>query len=77
MISEKGSTTYEKYMKRINEETEKKQLNLELSQKVGDTVGAIALDRSGNVAATVSSGGNWLKFPGRVGHVRRKWIMLM
>ena len=40
----------------------------QLSGGVSDTVGVIAVDHSNKVAATVSSGGNWLKFPGRVGH---------
>ncbi|RLE57181.1 MAG: asparaginase [Thermoprotei archaeon] len=44
--------------------------NVELAKLLGivqDTVGAVALDRSGNVAAAVSTGGYWLKLPGRVG----------
>ncbi|EEC02647.1 asparaginase, putative, partial [Ixodes scapularis] len=32
-----------------------------------DTVGAVCLDKSGNVAAAVSSGGIWMKHSGRVG----------
>lgn len=32
-----------------------------------DTVGAVALDVRGNLAAAASSGGNWLKPPGRLG----------
>lgn len=32
-----------------------------------DTVGSVALDSDGNVAAATSTGGLWLKFPGRVG----------
>lgn len=36
---------------------------------VNDTVGAIALDSNGTVASAVSTGGNSLKFPGRIGHV--------
>ncbi|MEM1597057.1 MAG: isoaspartyl peptidase/L-asparaginase [Pyrobaculum sp.] len=33
----------------------------------GDTVGAVALDKDGNLAAATSTGGVWLKWPGRVG----------
>jgi len=32
-----------------------------------DTVGAVALDREGNIAAATSTGGYTLKFPGRIG----------
>lgn len=32
-----------------------------------DTVGAVAIDAAGHVAAAVSTGGLWLKLPGRVG----------
>jgi len=31
------------------------------------TVGAVALDRKGRLAAATSTGGRWLKFPGRIG----------
>ncbi len=44
----------------------------ELARRLGlidlhDTVGAVALDRNGRLAAAVSTGGVMLKFPGRVG----------
>ena len=35
-----------------------------------DTVGAVAIDCYGNVAAAASSGGLLMKLPGRVGQVR-------
>ncbi|MGB9704990.1 MAG: isoaspartyl peptidase/L-asparaginase [Pyrobaculum sp.] len=38
-----------------------------LIEFVGDTVGAVAVDRDGNVAAATSTGGVWLKWPGRIG----------
>lgn len=38
-----------------------------VDDKVHDTVGVVVLDRSGQVASTVSSGGIALKQPGRVG----------
>lgn len=31
------------------------------------TVGAVAIDREGNVASAVSAGGRWLKLHGRIG----------
>jgi beta-aspartyl-peptidase (threonine type) len=33
----------------------------------GDTVGAVAIDQAGHLAVAVSTGGLWLKTPGRVG----------
>jgi len=33
----------------------------------GDTVGCIAMDRDGALAAAVSTGGIWMKLPGRIG----------
>ncbi len=43
--------------------------NIELAKELGllDTVGAVALDQDGRLASAVSTGGVWLKLPGRVG----------
>jgi len=35
--------------------------------EAGDTVGAVAIDKNGNIASAVSTGGIWLKLPGRIG----------
>ncbi len=42
-------------------------LTLEPPSPAGDTVGAVALDRNGHLAAATSTGGTILKLPGRVG----------
>jgi len=43
-----------------------KNINI-LKNLYGDTIGAIALDEKGHLASAVSTGGIWLKLPGRVG----------
>ncbi|XP_055797058.1 threonine aspartase 1 isoform X2 [Salvelinus fontinalis] len=47
--------------------TENEQMRNENGSGLLDTVGAIVVDREGNVAAAVSSGGLAMKHPGRVG----------
>jgi L-asparaginase / beta-aspartyl-peptidase len=37
------------------------------TEPVSDTVGAVAVEKNSTVAAGVSTGGRWLKLPGRVG----------
>lgn len=56
----------ELYQQSISQE--KKQRSGTVKTKgMGDTVGAVALDRYGNLAAATSTGGTKLKHPGRIG----------
>ena len=42
--------------------------NWEIARSLGyETVGAVALDKDGNLAAAASTGGIWFKLPGRLG----------
>ncbi len=45
----------------------RKVLELAKALGIGDTVGAVARDKDGNLAAATSTGGVWLKLDGRVG----------
>jgi L-asparaginase / beta-aspartyl-peptidase len=57
---------WERYKKAKAEEEKKKVSSLESDEEHG-TVGVVALDQSGNLAAGTSTGGTTLKMPGRVG----------
>lgn len=52
-------------------QTTRKDMNFNAAEdktgNFGDTVGAVAMDRQGNLAAATSTGGTKLKHPGRVG----------
>jgi beta-aspartyl-peptidase (threonine type) len=54
------------YLQSINQEKKNRSDTLK-TKEMGDTVGAVALDRYGNLAAATSTGGTILKHPGRIG----------
>ncbi|ADY00415.1 MAG: isoaspartyl peptidase/L-asparaginase [Vulcanisaeta sp.] len=66
LINEFKINRYNSLIKNLRSRYEK---NVELARKLGllGTVGAVALDRDGNLAAATSTGGTILKWPGRVG----------
>ncbi|MFN3267834.1 MAG: isoaspartyl peptidase/L-asparaginase [Zestosphaera sp.] len=67
--SERVKKRYEEVLKKASSGDAVFKKSFELAQKLGyfDTVGAVALDNEGKLAAAVSTGGVILKFPGRVG----------
>ncbi len=63
---------FRELLKRAEEGRTRFRRSYELALKLGlvnaaDTVGAVALDKEGRLAAAVSTGGVMMKFPGRVG----------
>mgnify|MGYP001772609386 CR=1 FL=1 len=66
LISEAKINRYKSLIRNLRSRYER---NAELARKMGllGTVGAVALDRDGNLAAATSTGGTILKWPGRVG----------
>ncbi|MCD6324584.1 MAG: isoaspartyl peptidase/L-asparaginase [Desulfurococcales archaeon] len=66
--SEKAMKRYRDILSRGEEGVPyRKSFKLALELGLHDTVGAVAVDSSGRVAAAVSTGGVIMKFPGRVG----------
>jgi beta-aspartyl-peptidase (threonine type) len=61
-----GATTSEERSQRVRKLLERYG-ELGATPVTGDTVGAVAVDDHGRTAAAVSTGGIWLKLPGRVG----------
>jgi beta-aspartyl-peptidase (threonine type) len=69
-ISQQKLKTYNKYYKKQMKSRWRKNNQLLTSHNNNNhygTVGAVAIDRKGNVASAVSSGGIWLKIHGRIG----------
>jgi L-asparaginase / beta-aspartyl-peptidase len=68
-ISQQKLKTYNKYYKQMKSRWTKNNqlLTSHNNNNHYGTVGAVAIDRKGNVASAVSSGGRWLKIHGRIG----------
>jgi len=60
---------YKEYVSKADPTSVRFAKNVKIAKELGmlDTVGAVALDNDGRLAAAVSTGGIILKFPGRVG----------
>jgi beta-aspartyl-peptidase (threonine type) len=67
-ISQQKLKTYNRYYKQMKSRWRKNnQLLTSHNNNHYGTVGAVAIDREGNVASAVSTGGRWLKIHGRIG----------
>ena len=68
-ISQQKLKTYNKYYKQMkSRRTKNNQLLISHNNNNNyGTVGAVAIDREGNVASAASTGGRWLKIHGRIG----------
>ena len=67
-ISQQKLKTYNKYYKQMkSRRTKNNQLLISHNNNNYGTVGAVAIDKKGNVASAVSTGGRWLKIHGRIG----------
>src|SRR5918993_1530596 len=68
-ISQQKLKTYNKYYKQMKSRWRKNNqlLTSHNNNNHYGTVGAVAIDREGNVASAASTGGRWLKIHGRIG----------
>lgn len=62
-----SSSSRAKFRKLLGEERTKEKVRLWRGIQEGNTVGAVAIDQDGVPSAAVSTGGMWMKFPGRIG----------
>ena len=69
-INKKKLRVYDRLEETIKKEINNKNKLFNISQNfnnIHDTVGSVAIDKEGNVAAAASTGGRWLKMSGRIG----------
>lgn len=75
LITPSKIRTYRQLIKELEKQNSKnlniykniKNMNPLKINNEGETVGAVALDTNGRLAAATSTGGRWLKLPGRIG----------
>jgi isoaspartyl peptidase/L-asparaginase-like protein (Ntn-hydrolase superfamily) len=70
-INKKKLGIYDRLIRNINQDVkDNNKILISLNDhhnQYHDTVGSVAIDKDGNVAAAVSTGGRWLKMSGRIG----------
>jgi L-asparaginase / beta-aspartyl-peptidase len=66
-ISKRKLKKYNELIRNINKKNNNNNKISYYHSQHHDTVGSVAIDKEGNVAAAVSTGGRWLKMSGRIG----------
>lgn len=69
LITEQQKIKYDELMKLIKGNANARDLKRKMmeEEELCDTVGAVCIEDQGNIVSGVSSGGIWLKYPGRIG----------